>query len=53
MVLGVPDPKSSSQAFHRAGGRSRSLDGRQNKYSYDTAGTTVGFKGVTMGLKPP
>jgi hypothetical protein len=33
------------------GGQSRSLDGWQNRYSYDIAGTTVGFEGVIMGLK--
>jgi hypothetical protein len=53
MVPRVQDLSSSSQAFHRAGGLSHSLDGRQNRYSYVTAGTTVGFGGEVMGPKPP
>jgi hypothetical protein len=27
------------------------LEGRQNRYSYDIVGTTMGFEGVIMGLK--
>jgi hypothetical protein len=34
-------------------GQSCSLDGRQNRYSYDTTGTATGFGGKAMGLKPP
>jgi hypothetical protein len=52
-VLGVQDPDSSPGAFRRAGGRSRSLVGWQNKYSFLTTSTTVGFGGEAMGLKPP
>jgi hypothetical protein len=39
----VQDPDSSPRACHRAGGRSRSLDGRQNKYSRITAFTIAGL----------
>jgi hypothetical protein len=35
----------------RAGGRSRSLDGR--KYSYVTVGAIMGFSGEAVGLKRP
>jgi hypothetical protein len=47
----IQDPDSSPQAFRRVGGWSRSLEGWQNRYSYDTTGTVVGFGGVIMGLK--
>jgi hypothetical protein len=32
---------------------SRSLDGRQNRYSYVTAGDITGFSGEAIRLKPP
>jgi hypothetical protein len=38
----VQDLDSSPRAFHRAGGRSHSLDRRQNRYSHVTAGTVAG-----------
>jgi hypothetical protein len=44
---------SSPRGLRRVGGRSRSLDGGQNRYSYDTVGTSVGFGGKIVGLKPP
>jgi hypothetical protein len=31
----------------------RSLDRRHNRYPYITVGTTAGFGGEAMGLKPP
>jgi hypothetical protein len=40
---------NSPQAFYQAGGRSRSLDGRQNRNSYVIAGAAVGFSGEFMG----
>jgi hypothetical protein len=49
----VLDPNSSPQSFHRAGGQSRSFDGRQNSYSYGTMGIAATFGGVAMGLRPP
>jgi hypothetical protein len=52
LYSGVQDPVSSRRAFCRAGGRSRSLNGRQNMYSYITVGTAVRFRGEPMGLKP-
>jgi hypothetical protein len=52
MVHGVLDLDSSPRAFHRLGGRNRSLDGRQNRYSYVTTGTAAGFGGAAMGLEP-
>jgi hypothetical protein len=51
-VLGVLDPDSSPRAFHGAGGRSCSLNGRHYGYSYAAAGAATGFSGETMGLKP-
>jgi hypothetical protein len=53
MVLTVQDPNSSPRAFHQADGRDHSLDGRQNRYSYVTMGTTTGFGGAVVGLEPP
>jgi hypothetical protein len=53
MVPGVQVPDSSHRAFRRAGHRSHSLDGRQNRYSYVTTCTATGFSGEAMGLKPP
>jgi hypothetical protein len=50
-VPGVQDPNSNPQAFRRGGGQGRSLVGWQNRYSYDTVGTTAGFGSVIMGLK--
>jgi hypothetical protein len=49
----VLDLDNSSRALHRVGGRSWSLNGGQNRYSYDTAFTFVGFDGEIVGLKPP
>jgi hypothetical protein len=43
LVPWVQDPDSSPRAFHRAGGRSRSLNGRQNRYSHVTMGTVSGL----------
>jgi hypothetical protein len=51
--LGVLDPDSSPRSFRRAGGRSWSLNGRQNRYSYVTAGAITGYGGEAVGLKPP
>jgi hypothetical protein len=53
MVPGVLDPDSSPQAFRRVGGRSRSLNNMQNRYSYVTTGAITGFDGEAVGLKPP
>jgi hypothetical protein len=52
VVPGVQDTDSRPRAFRRAGGCHRSLDGRQNSYSYVTMGTATGFGGEAMGLKP-
>jgi hypothetical protein len=52
-IPGVQDPDSRPRAFRGAGDRSRSLDGRQNRYLYVTAGTAAGFGGEAMELKPP
>jgi hypothetical protein len=52
VVPEVQDPVSGPRAFRRVGGWSRSLDGMQNRYSYVTVGTTMGFGGEAMGLKP-
>jgi hypothetical protein len=51
-VAGVLDPDSSPLAFHRAGGRSRSLDGRHSRYSYVIVGALMGFGDEVVGLKP-
>jgi hypothetical protein len=48
-VLRIQDPNSSSWAFHRVGGQSRSLDGRHKRYSHVTTGTITRFRLVTMG----
>jgi hypothetical protein len=52
-VPGVLDLNSSPTPFHRASGRSWSLDIRHNRYSYVTAGAITGFDAEAMGLKPP
>jgi hypothetical protein len=49
----ILDPDSSLRDFCQAGGRRRSLDGRQNRYSYVTTSAAVRFGGEIMGLKPP
>jgi hypothetical protein len=51
--MSLQDLDSSPRAFRRASGPSRSLDERQNRYSYVTMGTAVGFFGEAMGLKSP
>jgi hypothetical protein len=48
-VLEVLDHDSSPRAFHRAGGRSQSLDSRQNRYSYVIVGAITEFNGEAMG----
>jgi hypothetical protein len=53
MVPRVNYPDSSPRALRQAGGRSRSLDGGWNSFSYGTVGTSEGFDGDIMGLKPP
>jgi hypothetical protein len=53
VVPRVKDHNSSPRAFRRVGGRGHSLDGRQNRYSYVTTGTTTRFGGEDMGLEPP
>jgi hypothetical protein len=53
VVPGVQDPDSTHRAFHRASGQSRSLDGRQNRYSYVIIGAIEGFDGEAVGLNPP
>jgi hypothetical protein len=50
---GVNYPNNSPRALRWAGGRSRSLDSGQNRFSYGTIGTSIGFGGEIMGLKPP
>jgi hypothetical protein len=46
-------PEFWAESFGRAGGWSRSLDGRHNRYSYITVSAIMGFGGEAMGLKPP
>jgi hypothetical protein len=46
-------PDSSPRALRGVAGRSRSLDGGQNSFSYGTVVTFVGFGGEIMGLKLP
>jgi hypothetical protein len=48
----LQDPDSSSGAFHQASGQGRSLNGRQNGYSYVTMSTAMGFGGEPMELDP-
>jgi hypothetical protein len=45
----VLDPDSSPRAFCRAAGQSRSLDGRENRYTYVTASAITGFSGEAWG----
>jgi hypothetical protein len=52
-VLDVIDPNISPRAFRRVGGRSQSLNGRWNRYSYVTSGAIMTFDGEAVGLKPP
>jgi hypothetical protein len=53
VVPRVNYPDSSPEALRRVGGWSWSLDDGQNKFSYGTVGTFMGFDGEIMGLKPP
>jgi hypothetical protein len=50
-VPGVNYPDSSPRFLRFAGGRSRSLDGGCNRFSYGTVGTTVGLNGEIYGAK--
>jgi hypothetical protein len=52
MVSGVLYLDSSPRALHQAGGRSRSLDGGQIRFSYGTVGTSVAFGSEIVGLNP-
>jgi hypothetical protein len=52
-VLRLNYHDNSPWALHWAGGRSRSLDGGRNRYSYGTVGTSVGFGGEIAWLKHP
>jgi hypothetical protein len=51
MVPDVNYPDSNPRALRSAGGRSQSLDGGQNRYSYGTVGTSRGFSDEIVGLK--
>jgi hypothetical protein len=53
VVPGILDTDSNPRAFRQLGGRSWSLNGRHNRYSYVTTGAITGFCGEANGLKPP
>jgi hypothetical protein len=53
MVPGVQDPNNSPRAFRKAGGRSWSPVGWQDRYSHGTVGMAAGLGNMTMGPKAP